>query len=1309
MKTFKGFVAEVSDPDEVGTVHQELSNLFAFCFKEDVFQKMALTFTCFKYGVDIKVPGNSRYHNINRVLYSYVFLINTIKYILKTSGLSKEELEKNRADGLSGATEFGYGEDIQDLDPDDDDGEEEDQYSRINRIRNQNRNQNENEMNIDDDDEVLDDDDEEIEGQEKETTTASDTRSQSETPRNYMPGIVPVDNSQRIRETKDSIDEFVYITRVDGYVVFVLPLMNSKLSTREIKSFITELYAKAKRTDGIDPKEFTHKLKRSDFSEAYRQLRIEAGYANNVNSSHINDPTDIFNAAEFFDYIKHIDGSNFLKNMFFAEDYDVEDEDDDFFEPVNKMHSFGRNPEAFRKGLKFTTPSIILNYEFKIHINQFDYESLTQKLLPWLDVDIANFFLDYCNADDDDTNPFIKSISEKLFSKSYIAPRLDTLDSLRKYVDDMKDSNKNGELTEDDKMKAIKIFPYIIENRKIMSKMSVYNRAISNEVLEKRRKHNGNLLLAGPKGFNKASMQRINKKINERLNEKHREVDASSKVKPFSKFLLAATDLMKSFNTLPEEYKSIVVITPFLIADSQNRQDGHRYNFFLIGPKESSKNYITDRIVELICEGSSHELLGFSDRAFVTENSHDGGMFIFHEPPAFFTIDQKKLGRSDREMLNNWKQVTSCSEWAYMYFDYVETSEGGKRRVTKNVRVPVRMVLAGSANDCTNKEQAFMSRFHIIPITKSLGHQTIKNITKNKTIEKRERDGITRIYREIVNLTQMMQMLISCGIIQKPEISIADQIICDILVDLKYSGIKDSSSARNFSRLRTVFHHLILARAIVEEFYVTDDDEIRHSEYDPPEFEYEDLVRIGENLHITTEDLIIGTNFLWRQYVDPIKSDIVNTFLKTYTEYSLENIQIDSKDIENGKDLFSRLYGNGTSPTDDTSNFLFGKSRRTIDCDDDDDDDDDDIEFDTSSIKINGLNNPNTPQDQNKNRTDGTVTFTNNRTKSNTSFIIAIKRLDKMLCEYFTNKSEYVRMCKVEPQSGYNFGKSEAMYNLNYLVREIQRQTTKKDIAKKILFSMTKEPIMDSVEATIDDLENPKHDIPIYFNKVPEKVMNTIFKMYRPNRRDTNYARFKFLVELFTNDEDKKKEHTVGHKEFKKTYLLKYIKGRKNDPTRIEFSPFMFAAASPESINLSIKNMIETVHTETSYVFSPKITQNTKESDMGFVKIQRNPRKDAIIIDNPAYVNETTCELNMEMNLGVKNAGKNKRDIINIDDDDDDEEGENLMERFLLSSTRQKEEYLAKMEIRKHKTLEIKSSFDDYVRTYKSQKSKLSM
>lgn len=38
------------------------------------------------------------------------------------------------------------------------------------------------------------------------------------------------------------------------------------------------------------------------------------------------------------------------------------------------------------------------------------------------------------------------------------------------------------------------------------------------------------------------------------------------------------------------------------------------------------------------------------------------------------------LNEEDKKLLNNWKQITSCSKWKYMYFDINKKENKAKRR-----------------------------------------------------------------------------------------------------------------------------------------------------------------------------------------------------------------------------------------------------------------------------------------------------------------------------------------------------------------------------------------------------------------------------------------------------------------------------------------------------------------------------------------------------------------------------------------------------------------------------------------------------
>ncbi len=1334
MKAFTGFTAEASNPEMREILHAQLSNIFGLAFKEEVYQKMALTLTCFKYDVDNKLD-NPRYYNINKALYSFVFLINSIKHILYAPTIGRRQKDEITKAGLSGKTDYGL-EDLED---------EEDQFSKRykNTRTSTNGGRSKRDVIVDDIGEIDDgvvvnnmdgvdeDDDDDVDVDDDDDEDVDDDMGRddtSENPRLHMDGITVASSQEGVTVTNDGgADEFVYITRKGGYIILILPLMNTKLTTHTIKEFMSELYSTSKRRDNIDPDVFTSGLCKDDFCKAYNQLKRETGSGKNINNSHIKDPTDMFNSKELFGFLENIDDGDLLNNTFFAPNYDNNAEGDDEEEeeedeedeeegsnttckdPVRNMHESGLDPVAFKDTLPDITPQVIIEYDYKISISEFDYDTLTTTLLPWTKPNVADFLLKFCNSKEEDTNVFLTKVRGELYTRNSNKPRRDTLDALATFTQHLKDQNK-GVLTEEDALKCIEVFKYVIENKKIISKMSPFNAAISNNIVERRNMY-GCFGLIGPLAFNKEAMKIIDENINKLLNKAYRETNAAKYVGPFSKFLMSSCDNLRNYNTVPKEYQSLVCIIPFLTADSQNRQDGQRFNVFLIGPKESGKNYISDEIADLTLAGSSEQCPRFSKQAFTTGDPYDGGWMIMHEPPEAFTMDQNKLNSADKDMLNIWKEVVSSSVFAYRVFEFDETN-GKKSRGSRLIMAQMRMNMRLTANLCTNKNQAFMSRFFYVPITKSTGHETLDYIAKNKTIKDNERIGVKTAYTEIVLITQLMQMLISCGIIEKPEIGIGHQMYSSILGDLKYSGIKDSGSPRNFSRANILFHNLILARTVVEQYFIIDDDDIRHPEYERVKFRYEDMLELSKSYHMTTEDLVIGTNFLWRQYIDPIKADITNTFLRKYTSYNLENVQVSAGDIEEGLDTYFKIYNDG-------------KSRKKPDPVDDDDDDDDDDDENAGDVDMDGSGGQNGWVGEDKINTSGMTvagvdiggsnimgnvrdlvgggrsTYAKRtriteplaasvvETQADINFVIAIKRLDKMMCEYVSKKQENIKIRKIV---------STASYDLNYMICDLgATEETKKQVAAKILFSMTKEPIIDNIEEILQSLEAPKHTIPVHFNSVSEKIMNKIINMYKT--KATDYARFKFLAELFTNDEAKAVPHTVGHENLEKTHLFKYIRGRRDATTRIIFSPFMFAAASPDTINLSIKKVIETVHTKTAYIYSPRITQNTNDSDMGFMKIQKNKRKDTITVKNPAYIEEGICRLNMEMNINVNTLGIKYRKKGNTNMSNKAKEV-----RFLSESVKQREKFEAIIELRKHETVSIESDFDGFIKSYKKKK-----
>ena len=1297
MKTFSKFTYE---EEKDGYDLSDYTSVFAAIIPENIFEKYPLTFTCYNYSSVTK--GLSNKNNIDDVcktsciyLHSFALLINAVKAIVNERCSQVENVEIQRRENetedlnsivtdnstiiptiVRGDVNQGGIQSISFRPPPQqqeeeaeegrenqmiDDGEEEPdenfdqtftQYvSRLNNPRRSGGNRN-GDGGVDDDVEMNGDDD--------------DNDGEQET----------------IEMGDDCTNENVYITKVEGFIIMFLPLYNRALSYKNICNFFKELYQSEKKrkqkkinleafTNGIDVK-----LLQSTYSKMTDILKLK-----NKTDTLINNPAQMFDISNAFFTLAYNGCDTLMKEMFFDpnKNYNLEQ----FISSLNRT-----------KSVDFIgIPSEV----YVIPISEFNYSSLTRKIMPWVEPHIVNFFTSNQLIEHNDcSQSFIQRIDKDAFPEKALKVHSDPLDYLSNYVEGIKKDRPDNLLTKDDKIKLLKTIGYVIENRKVSESYSIYDKAISSYIRERRREFGGSNRVFNIFGY----VENVSKYCPE--------VEREDEIGPLSSFAHTSARMLKNFLTVPESYLGFTLWTPIVTCNCQDRTHGHHLHFMTIGPPESGKNYIYDVVEDLTPPFTTLPINGFSGRAMATDEPMSGGRIIQNEPPPFLTNSEKKLNITGQEKLNEFKEILSSGEFIYQYLDMKPSSDGSKKsKRTQELSItPVKICFLLSVNHVKNREEAIWTRFAYKNIFKYPNSNTMGRIIKGRATRDKNL-FIYKLYHDMITIQCILNMAVSCGIIKEPTVGMGADILRKTLEDLKVEGLLKTNSPRNFDRILMVFDQLVYCSVIIKKYFQGDPTVLK-------KFNYEDFLDVEKDMYLTKEVLFIGTNYLGEQYINPARTSTIHTFLEKYTKIPHQDFQITqqeiqecqsyiiTKNIQNSRRisrislrpakkkrklnnlraqpkniLVLKSKTSSSLPIFNPSSSIIRnvpkkkkakkkvkvkkkKRRRTVKNrkpvkrkrnEDDNQNEESSYNFDFISKNLDDIDGETEPpktiiSDDDLDKIEDDV---HSIDKKELFFELALIKLDKLLLSCFETGQKFLTQIRNRQGGNGNGGGGGGIMQYgggsspssgfsgtkeyNLNCLVITKPTTPKALKEGVFYQMPIESAWDVVSNAFFDLQKPKHEIPVYFNPIDSIQYNSLKSFYYQQRMNRG-RRIGFIRDMF-------KDNYIRNK---KVQLLKMIgPSKKVRHTTILICPFLFNSIDPGIINKKLREKIECIGTKKQYIYSPKVIafpKSDEDEDLEFIKIDKNEKMKRIVLRNPSYIDNSDIKFSFRSNVFINRQMK---------------------------------------------------------------------
>jgi len=186
-------------------------------------------------------------------------------------------------------------------------------------------------------------------------------------------------------------------------------------------------------------------------------------------------------------------------------------------------------------------------------------------------------------------------------------------------------------------------------------------------------------------------------------------------------------------------------------------------------------------------------------------------------------------------------------------------------------------------------------------------------------------------------------------------------------------------------------------------------------------------------------------------------------------------------------------------------------------------------------------------------------------------------------------------------------------------------------------------------------LQQPKHEIPVFFRPVSYNDYNTIKNMYRTG------SSYEYRITALRNRFSDSRNHYKN----KKISLIRLIPPRiKNERiTTIWISPFLYNTINPDIFNLKLKEKIECMNTKKTVIYTPKLIafpDDNGEEDLQFITVNKNENVKEFKTRNPSYIEKENVMFNFKSNMFVENQirsaskGNNKitqNQCYNIEED----------------------------------------------------------
>jgi len=621
-----------------------------------------------------------------------------------------------------------------------------------------------------------------------------------------------------------------------------------------------------------------------------------------------------------------------------------------------------------------------------------------------------------------------------------------------------------------------------------------------------------------------------------------------AKIGTLSRFLATVSPMMHEYMTVPKQYMGFVAITPFVLPNAQDRLNGHHFHVTTKGVGQAGKNELYKRITMLIAEGIADSADDFSKHALTTDTPQDGGVIVQNDPRIFLHKDERKLSNRELEDLNLWKELLSSATITYRSQNYVKSDEVGGlpyRQLIKTI-TPFANCFFWSTNYSSNTGQAMWSRsFHKTVFLAKKG-AILGRMEKQKNLGAEERScrEMKATYRQLTTIQMIVMMAISVGILEEVSIGFAVSIMRLVLDEMAAEGLEYCHFPRHFERVEMVMTQLSITRALIKKYLEIDD---------PVEFLYEDLIDLEPELHATKEVLLISSSFLSEQWIDPVRTSAIITLIRNYYEMDVSEFQLSLEDcVEVDRivnDSIVRMrnsVGEREPPTGVDMAALFDdresasepapKSRRTNSGffqrspgSGDESDGVGDLVVAPMQVRRPMKRRRSGPPRRSRGRSrrirrrrapipaDGSVRRPaadqgrdermrrkllslkkdeNTQRLKRKGYERGIRRLDRILWEVFLREDSADSGDPGADMRVIEFPRSRdgKQVDLNYIC--INTPDRRPRIKKRVYYGMQQRPNSDDVYRLLEDIQDPKHYVPVHFDYITRDNYNAIRKVY---------------------------------------------------------------------------------------------------------------------------------------------------------------------------------------------------------------------
>lgn len=1264
-----------------------IKSVFGFIFREEVFDEHALTFSCLEEVSSSS--GSTELTARSKVSWAIKTQLKTLALLLN---IAKWKLFNDKTRTIE-ADAIRNGPSPNDLLDDDDEDEDENiemeseddimrKYSvnnRINEIFRFNHN--------------LSDDDENASASDKRSYVMDFLQRDSEvTKRRYdmmSSGVEEEDDEETEIDDEDGetdifeddhMKQYVHVLRKNGFCIFIVIFTNPLLTYDNINYIFEQILKNGgnnrkrggKNKNGInipDIEKFTSGLTLMDMTNSYQMLMRDNGVKSESDVI-VKKITDMFKITNIYETLILNNGVKHAMEMFFSDEMMA----DRSVSIITLCKSFRtklmRNNHVeyvrLRDTLERVEGRVVRKEVYSIPITQFTFIGVERGLLPWLDQEIALFFTNVKN------NPasmysssYLSNVNPDFFPKDALNMKSDPMEYLKKFIKDYK-TKKGGKLTMGEKRYMCKLFGYVFENPKLATLYSQYNRALIERIREIRMLYS--------KFYIRGKVSQISE------NSRNPKLRMKGNFGPLTCLLVNAADILRVYNTVPNEYLSLVSIVPLIMGgNSHNRDAGTRFHIMIVGAPQGGKNYLLSIIKKLIPTNMAYEIQNFSRRAFNTKQPQNGGVIIQNEAPPIMTEPESKMSFTQREMLDQAKEMFSSNMVIRQAVDWVPSSNNGpSTRNVVQVATPVSLCFLWSTNNLNNDENsAIRSRFQRRTVFKYKNSALLGNYIRKKSLNMSNEATFSLVerYHDIIMLQSVVTMMVSVGIVEAPTTGVASEIINLVLDELKTSGVTNTDCLRGFGRIDTALRQLTYASAMIKEYMMG---------YEVKEFKYEDVVNIIEpKLHVTTEVMVQALGVNGEQYLDPIRSIFVSTLIKKFTRFDQNMLNLSVDEVKDANSFIK----NSQARTVKRRKVNINKTGGALQV----------------GTKISGMMKSGGGGSVKKRRkrvrlgnvlggvkrkrkNDGGSVDMTNASKSRLvnvrerrDFEIAIRNLDKLLLQMIITNHKFVEHNNQNPTVNLNCIQFKTTINYNFILDHMY-------------YSMNVEPAKSDVKSKMKTLRTPKHIIPIWFALVDRRVyMQQIEPLYNQANPTPIVTRLDRLRTI------------IGHRYIRNVTkpLLKITKPDQKlniRHTTITVSPFIFGMVDPNVLFKVLFSKLENASTIEKIVYCPKVIINPiiegTQNDFELVKIKPNKSIREFRFNNPGYINKKSMQSSYIDNLeyserieSIKSSsrreGRGRRKKRNDKD---------VLDLFSKNS-----EFDEQFKVCKNKTISISTDFDEFM------------